>query len=514
MSRRPPGVTVEEVSSITRSILSVETSIVGFIGIAPDPRADRLDDCEDDKISDMEEFRNRFCRPILNEDGKFINNLEELNKDEQKKSRIFVNAIHGFFLNGRVGDINPSCYIINIGEEKNFKEGLKVLERIDEVAIVAAPGFTKPEHYEALLSHCEKLKDRFAILDSAEEFNSYRDFEMPATGDTEAEKKVVDTPKKKVDEATPGNSDDVTLESDSEGELASTGGGEIQVSSQDSETDVATSESAPRPRKNRSATSPTAISRNITSREKRSTGKQTTEQQSEKKTTSQSGLRPRYSNKGYGAAYFPWIKVNDILKEVIPEYSPLFIPPSGHIAGFYARVDLERGVHKAPASLDAEYALRGADKLSYKPSKEETGDLNFWGINCLDFSRRKGAVFINGERTLAESNQLEWRYVSIRRLFIMIEESIQENTGWIVHEPNNKKLWLKIRQQVRRYLRGLCDRGTLESFQIAHVGDQNPGGETEPGYVYIILKLAPAYPAEFVTFTVSQRVDTGESGEF
>jgi phage tail sheath protein FI len=139
---------------------------------------------------------------------------------------------------------------------------------------------------------------------------------------------------------------------------------------------------------------------------------------------------PKPRDSKYGAYYFPWIQVYD------PEKGNVFVPPSGHIAGVYSRVDSERGVHKAPANE----IVRGALGLKYNVSKGEQDLLNPKGINAIRFMN--GAIRIWGARTL--STDPSWRYINVRRLFIMVETSIERATQWVVFEPNDHRLWKRV----------------------------------------------------------------------
>jgi hypothetical protein len=137
------------------------------------------------------------------------------------------------------------------------------------------------------------------------------------------------------------------------------------------------------------------------------------------------GLRPRNSDGGYGAFYFPWLRTRD----AIDTDKLASVPPSGHMAGVYARTDTERGVHKAPANT----TIRGALGVTQNISRADQDVLNPAGVNCIRFFSREG-VRIWGARTLAPSAS-NWRYLNVRRLFNMIEESIALNTRWVVFEP-------------------------------------------------------------------------------
>ena len=149
---------------------------------------------------------------------------------------------------------------------------------------------------------------------------------------------------------------------------------------------------------------------------------------------------PKPRDSKYGAYYFPWIEVYD------PERGNIFVPPSGHMVGIYARSDNERGVHKAPANE----IVRGALGLKYTISRSEQDILNPKGINCIrDFSRRGRGIRVWGARTI--SSDASWRYINVRRLFIMVEESIDIGMQWAVFEPNDHRLWKKITRDCLLY---------------------------------------------------------------
>ena len=124
---------------------------------------------------------------------------------------------------------------------------------------------------------------------------------------------------------------------------------------------------------------------------------------------------------------------------------PINIPPSGHIAGLWCRVDESRGVHKAPANE----VVMGANGLSFQVTHPEQGGLNKVGINCIRAFPGRG-IRVWGARTL--SSDPEWRYINVRRLFNYISESIMEGTQWSVFEPNDQFLWLQLRNAVSSFL--------------------------------------------------------------
>lgn len=212
------------------------------------------------------------------------------------------------------------------------------------------------------------------------------------------------------------------------------------------------------------------------------------------------GQRPRLSDGGYGAFYFPWLRVRDALDpaKIVPA------APSGYMAGLWARTDAERGVHKAPANL----TVRGAVGVTQTLSRAEQDVLNPAGVNCIRFFTREG-VRVWGARTVAESSS-NWCYVNVRRLFCMIEESIAEATRWVVFEPNDRPLWRDIERDVSRFLMLLYRQGALtgaspeEAFFVKCDEETNPPEVVDAGQVVTLIGVAPSKPAEFVVFRIGQ----------
>lgn len=210
------------------------------------------------------------------------------------------------------------------------------------------------------------------------------------------------------------------------------------------------------------------------------------------------GLRPPASP--WGAFYFPRITVRDPL----PPHEFVDVAPCGHIAGIYARTDATRGVHKAPANE----RIRGALNVSYRLTRDEQGELNQHGVNCIRLFPRDG-ILVWGARTLAEQGS-EWTYLNVRRLFSMVEESIANSTRWIVFEPNDQTLWKKIRRDVSAFLTNLWRDGALmgrtpeEAFFVKCDEETNPPESIDAGRVVILIGMAPVKPAEFIVFRIGQ----------
>src|SRR5579859_2036261 len=383
-----PGVYVEEVSAGARPIGAVGTSTAGFVGTAPD-RSARAGTAV--AVNSWSDFLRIYASTT------------------DAPGTALARAVYGFFDNG-----GGRCYVVNIGENDPIggtgrrRAGIALLEAVDEVAIVAAPGRTDPASYEDLLAHCERMGDRVAILDPPADIT-----------DVERLSRIATVPQK-------GAKPDPD----------------------------ATAEQEP-------------------------------------------GQRPRQSD--YGTFYAPWLVVRDPLTgELVPT------PPSGHVAGVWARTDTTRGVHKAPANE----AVRGAVDLTYRITRGEQEILNPAGVNCIRYFPAEG-IRIWGARTLADQAS-EWRYLNVRRLFSMLKESIADGTRWIVFEPNDQVLWRSIRRDIGAFLTRVWRDGALhgrtpqEAFFVKCDEETNPPEVRDAGQVVAVIGVAPVKPAEFVVFKLSQ----------
>ena len=206
----------------------------------------------------------------------------------------------------------------------------------------------------------------------------------------------------------------------------------------------------------------------------------------------------------YAALYYPWIKVVNPPNKPNPTSEDwVYAPPSGHIAGIYARVDAQRGVHKAPANE----IVFGAIGLQYKVIKEEQELLNPKGINCIRYIN--GQIRVWGARTLGGDANEEFKYINVRRLFIFLCESIDEGTQWIVFEPNSPDLWAAIRRNVNAFLNTIWQNGALvgdtpeQAFFVKCDEETNPPEVRNLGKVITEIGVAIVRPAEFLIFEIS-----------
>jgi phage tail sheath protein FI len=216
------------------------------------------------------------------------------------------------------------------------------------------------------------------------------------------------------------------------------------------------------------------------------------------------------SDRGYASLYYPWVKVLDPLRL---GGSPVrAVPPSGHIAGLYARIDANPGVHKAPANEET----RWAEDVTFEIESALQGALNPVSVNCLRAFPGRGIV-VYGARTLSTDPQ--WRYVNVRRLLLMIRKAVELSTQWVVFEPHDDMLRQKVVQSISGYLDGLWRRGMLagatadEAYFVRCDATNNPPGDVGNGQIVTDVGVAAASPAEFIVFRIGRTVGELETVE-
>jgi phage tail sheath protein FI len=201
----------------------------------------------------------------------------------------------------------------------------------------------------------------------------------------------------------------------------------------------------------------------------------------------------------FAALYFPWIQVFDPVSD-----GPVFTPPSGHIAGIYARVDNDRGVHKAPANEP----VLGALDLKYSIGKAQQDGLNPEGVNCI--RNLNGNLTVWGARTLGGDANGDLKYINVRRTLLFLRKSIDQGTQWVVFEPNEPGLWQKITRNITAFLTNVWRSGALfgstpqQAFYVKCDAETNPPELRDLGQVVTEIGVAIVRPAEFVIFRVSQ----------
>ncbi|MEV6814040.1 phage tail sheath subtilisin-like domain-containing protein [Micromonospora sp. NPDC051296] len=402
-----PGIYVEEVPSGARPIGPVGTSTAAFVGVAPD-RTAHLGEAL--AVNNWTDFLRLYA------DG------------DQLESTPLARAVFGFLDNG-----GTRCWVVNVGESGSVagtgrqRGGLNLLEAVDEISILAAPGFHDPVSHEALLSMAEKTRTMVAICDPAPDIDDVSTLTRVATAGS-------GRPAKPSDAGDP----DSPAAGGGGGSGSGGGGGAGPVSH-----------------------------------------------------------RPRQSD--FGALYYPWLRVRDPLSGEL-----VLTPPSGHVAGIWARTDALRGVHKAPANEP----VRGAVDLGHLVTRAEHDVLNPKGVNVIRFFPGEG-IRVWGARTLA-AEASEWRYLNVRRLSIAIEQAIANGTRWMVFEPNDYTLWRSIRRDIGAFLTRVWRDGALlgrtpeEAFFVKCDEETNPADVRDAGMVVAHIGIAVVKPAEFVVFKLSQ----------
>lgn len=208
---------------------------------------------------------------------------------------------------------------------------------------------------------------------------------------------------------------------------------------------------------------------------------------------------PRDSS--YAAFYYPWIEIYDPVSR-----RAIRVPPTGHVSGIIARTDIERGVHKAPANE----VVRDASNLEFPITKGMQDILNPRGVNCIrDFRSDGRGIRLWGGRTMSSDPQ--WKYINVRRLFLFVEESIDEGSQWVVFEPNDEPLWAQLRRSISNFLVRVWKSGALmgiteeEAFFVKCDRTTMTQDDIDNGRLVCYIGIAPVKPAEFVIFRFSQK---------
>ncbi len=218
------------------------------------------------------------------------------------------------------------------------------------------------------------------------------------------------------------------------------------------------------------------------------------------------------SARGYAAFYYPWLSIPD------PQSTTgdtLLVPPSGFMAGIYARVDQQRGVHKAPANE----MVTGPLALERVFSETDMGQLNIEGINLIRTFPNRTRPTVWGARTTNPPAEAPWRYINVRRLFIYVEDSIRSGIRWSVFEPNDLALWEKLKRTIGEFLTRVWRGGALfgatadEAFYVKCDAELNPPSTRALGQVFVEIGIAPVRPAEFVIIRIGMWDDGSKVSE-
>ena len=204
------------------------------------------------------------------------------------------------------------------------------------------------------------------------------------------------------------------------------------------------------------------------------------------------------SQRGYSAFYYPWVNFANPTTGI-----ETLIAPGGHIAGIYARSDANYSVAKDPANEQ----IQGIDSLQLMINNATQGQLNPIGVNCLRSFKTQGNLVFGGRTT---SPDPDWQYISIRRLFIYIEKSIQQGTQWVVFQPNDSATWARVIRSISDFLTGLWMQNMLmgatkeQAFFVRCDNTTMTQTDIDSGRLIATIGVAPVYPAEFVIFRIGQ----------
>jgi phage tail sheath protein FI len=380
-----PGVYIEEMDYRSKSIVGMNTSVTGFVG--PTQRGP-ADDAPK-PLTSFADFEHTYggLDPLVGETGPMCNYV--------------AHAARVFFENG-----GTRLYIARVPEgadeeayagtevgNSEYQSGLKALEAIEDISIVATPGATSGQSddrsaaiAEHLIEHCERMRHRFAVLD-------------PPEGQTIAAVR---------------------------------------------------------------------------------------------------SYRARFDSR-HAALYYPWVQVEDPITG-----REIYLPPSGFMAGLYARNDADHGVHKAPANL----GVRLADGLERHVTLAESVILNTKGLNNLRFFDGRGYL-VRGARTICSDS--EWKYVSLRRYFNYLEQSIDRGTQWVVFEPNSEPLWDNVCKAIQEFLLSEWRSGALlgstpeQAFFVRCDRSTMTLSDVDNGRLVCEVGVAPIKPGEFVIFKIVRK---------
>jgi uncharacterized protein len=207
----------------------------------------------------------------------------------------------------------------------------------------------------------------------------------------------------------------------------------------------------------------------------------------------------------YAALYHPWLLVPDPFPTNLTRIADYPLPPSGHVVGVYARTDIERGVHKAPANE----VVRGITGLQRTLNKGEQDILNPFPVNInviRDFRPNNRGIRVFGGRVI--TSDPDWKYVNVRRLLIFIEASIDRGLQWVVFEPNAEPLWARVRRAISNFLTQVWRDGALEGTKVEEAYfvkcDRTTMTQTDidNGRLIVVVGVAPVKPAEFVIIRI------------
>ncbi|NNE99091.1 MAG: phage tail sheath family protein [Pyrinomonadaceae bacterium] len=461
---KTPGVYVEESSNLPPSVAQVETAVPAFIGFTEKDEINKPV-----RISSMQEFQANFGShypaefrvDVEPDNNTKVRSIKGITRSSPDHFYLFYGMRH-FFDNGG-GD----CYVVSLGafSEKEgktktvFTDALELIKKIDEVTLLIFPDalFLSDANYyavaDAALKQSADLGDRFTIIDIHPGANGAAELK---TGNNFRKAKLSDENLKYGAVYTPYLNTSYSYRYSDSGVTVNNVGVNAESSASHESTETLKDASLNSIKKN-------------------------------------------------DPDLYDQIKAK-LKRETVT------LPPSAAIAGVYARVDRERGVWKAPANVSLAAVIGPTVNISNKEQEPLNLDPTYGkSINCVRDFPGKGTL-VWGARTLA-GNDNEWRYISVRRLFNTIEESVKKGTDFAVFEPNESGTWLKIKAMIEIYLHGLWQQGafagpTPESAYFVNIGlgKSMTNQDILKGRMIVEIGVAPVRPAEFIIFRFSHKM--------
>jgi uncharacterized protein len=464
-----PGVYVEEISTFPPSVAEVSTAIPAFLGYTEKggPQVARINTLLEYETLFGKAQPSQFTVTTRQNTPAAPAEIVAIVRQTPTTEFLMYYSLSMYFKNG-----GGSCYVVSMGNypstlnKNDFVQGLTALEREDEPTLIlltdavnlkAAGDAPYVDYYELCgkaLEQCQKLGDRFAILDVVSgQVDTFRQ----CIGINYLMYGAAYHPYLRTTLTYQYNEDGVTIEEATTPSAATSSGAASPVSTP-----------SPSP-----AASPTP--------------------------------RTLTSIKATNTALYNQTKTLLNQQRVV-------MPPSAAIAGIYAQVDRQRGVWKAPANVSVAGVIGPVTKITHEQQESLNVDPTAGkSINAIREFTGKGTL-VWGARTLA-GNDNEWRYISVRRLFNMIEESAQKSTAFAVFEPNDATTWLKVKAMIEGYLYGLWERGALAGStpQAAYFVNVGLGKTMTPqdvleGRMIVELGIAAVRPAEFIILRFTHKM--------
>lgn len=526
---KTPGVYVKEISKFPPSVAGVATAIPAFIGFTQKPEHKDNDKPQAVRINSLLDYENLFgAGPELE--------LDDAGKKLQKHNFVLYDSIRLFYDNG-----GGTCYVVSVGdyktaafEAKQYTDGLEPLKKVDEVTLLVAPDaamlLDKEQLgtvHKAMLTQCVELGDRFAILDpkktddlntALKDFREYVGSNGLSYGaayypylKTTYTKDISFDEMLKIDELKTKAEviplfedydktavDTVKKESTSDAELAELNKFE--------EKEITDATARPEDVFEEYLGKKYQLLYNGLDIEK-DTFKDNKDGQKMLNRIIEAKNRKPLMAKAFAAQIDGYAEK---LAELQDEAS--IITPSGAIAGIYVATDGNKGVWQAPANMSLAAVGAVTEIISDNDQAGMNVDDNAGkSVNAIRFFTGKG-ILVWGARTL-DGNSNEWRYVSVRRLFNYVEESVQKSTNWAVFQPNDANTWVKIQCQIENFLNNLWRDGALagptpDKAYYVKVGQDitMTADDINRGYLIVEIGIAAVRPAEFIVLKFSHKV--------